>query len=125
MVDFTIELRRSPEITEDECRRRLGLAYQILLESDRRKTAERDELGDPDRSAASEAPASEPSGDNEKDAPYTSNSKYTGKIGIRNSGTSGISQWKCTNVRPRKPCEHDNWGRVSFEEGGEDDDVCQ
>ena len=60
MVDFTIEIRRSPEITEDECRRRLGLAYQILLESDRRKTAERDELGDPDRSAASEAPASEP-----------------------------------------------------------------
>jgi hypothetical protein len=47
-------------MSEAERRRRLHAAYSILLDYARRKAAERDELGNPDRSAAVDAPAQEP-----------------------------------------------------------------
>ena len=57
MGDYTITMRRSPHISDEERRRRLYAAYSLLLSlSDDKQTADRCELADPDRSAA-DAPA--------------------------------------------------------------------
>ena len=71
MGDYTITMRRSPHISDDERRRRLYAAYSLLLSlSEDTQTADRCELADPDRSAAGDAPA--PQQEREPDRECTS-----------------------------------------------------
>ena len=67
MADFMITAERSQEWDDAEVRRRLGRAYSLILsyegQGGRKQahdTADRDEFGDRTRTAADDAPTSQP-----------------------------------------------------------------
>ena len=61
MDEFIVVAERAPNWDDAEVKRRLGQAYRIILEYNaKRKTADRDEFGDRTRSAADDAPTSQP-----------------------------------------------------------------
>ena len=58
---YAVQAERSPDLDDAEVRRRLGVAYQIILNHHEiTETADRGEFGDPARTAASDAPADKP-----------------------------------------------------------------
>ena len=61
MTEFIVSMRKSPDLTEDEIRRRLSAAYRLILSwSLDNETAERVQPGrDTARSAVIDAPTTE------------------------------------------------------------------
>lgn len=60
MAEFCVTATCSPDLNDEEVRRRLGRVYRIILDRRTETTAGRGEFGDPARTAAGDAPTVEP-----------------------------------------------------------------